>query len=462
MSGMYRVFLGACDSYDPTVIAGVIGRGLVAVGFNRPFAGKVVIKPNVVFAHQIVAPNAYTRPEVIAGLLEAASHGGDRARISIVEKSGTGASTMFAFRRAGYRALAARYGARLVAVEEHRKVRIPLRNGKFHRSVALNADLATRDLLVFMPKLKTNVLADGLTASIKLNVGNFDEQERMIGHDFHLPDKMVDLLEVACPDLIVTDAIDPAVGGNQMTEHAVHLGAIIIATNPVAHDLVAAVALNRDPARIAHLQAAIARGYGPRSLDEVEVVGDLTLAELQARSRDFDLGVTRIEQFPGSFRFLPGQPECRGGCHGIFLDWLYMIKDCQPAKLTRLPRLAVVLGDPGDALAEIEESHVLLVGNCALAAWRARCSRSQARSRRAGVTAFAGCPPTHRTIILMMGLKRRLFGPFFRPDLIVESYLFNVWGRFKGRLRNLGLYTGPDLVPGVGWEDVPPGGGRHA
>lgn len=457
MAEKHRVFLGRCDSYgDPPQIAAVIARGMAAVGAAPP-AGRVVIKPNLVLAHPVHARHCYTRPEFMEALLsvvygEPSGHvagrdggsgspsggggmgaaAGDRAvtdgkavtSVAIVEKCGVGAPTTMAFRRAGYRRLTHRFPVRLVAMEEARKKQVQLTRGKIHSRLTLAKDVADSDYLLFAPKLKSNVLAHGMTAALKLNVGSLDDPERMHHHDFNLDEKIVDILEAANPRLIVTDAIEIAVGGNQMTENGRPLGLVMVADNPLAHDLVAARVLNLDPGGIGHLQAAIRRGYTPASLNEVEVVGDFPLAEIQARTASYDLGFQRVDRFPSPFRIVCGEPYCTGGCHGVFLDWLYMIKDRQPHKITRFPQLTVVIGRAAEP---VEGESVLLVGKCA-------AQSTVVGARRVVRLGRGKCPPTHRDIILWMALNYLIFAPLLRPETVVDAYVIYPFRRLLGRL----------------------------
>lgn len=418
-----QVYLGRCSSYDPQEVAGVICRGLESLGAREIFRGKVAIKPNVVMAHHVHARHCYTRPEFLDGLLsnvyarrEAVSS------VSIVEKCGAGASTSVMFRRAGYGPVAGKYGARLCPLEEGPKVRVPLENGKVHTSLELSREMAGSDVLVFAPKLKSNVLAHGMTAALKLNIGSIDDRERMIGHDQNLDEKIVDILEVARPDLIVTDAIEVAVGGNQMTQAGRHLGLIIMATNPVAHDIAAAHVLNLDPRSIGHLRAAWRRGYTPTALDEIELSGDFPLTGIQATTRGWDLGFMRVDAFPSPLRIVCGEPYCTGGCQGAFLDWLHMMKDRRPDRIESFPSLTVVIGE---VEGPVEGKNILLIGDCA--------ARSPAMDTR--ITRIPGCPPTHRDIILSMWLKHSLLGPFVRADMIWDAYAVYPWRRALGWLR---------------------------
>lgn len=422
----FKVFLGRCQTYDVQEIQGVIARGLDELGVV--VAGEnIVIKPNLVFAHPVHGRNGYTRPEVVEGLVRCLRQRSAGMRITLVEKCGVGVPTRVMFRRAGYYGLSRRLGVKLQPVEEDYLAPVTLEKGKVHRSLRLSRTMVHSDYLVFMPKLKTNVLSGGVTAALKLNMGSITDRERMQGHHHQLDAKIVDILEAACPRLIVTDAVQIAAGGNQMTQGGYHLGVIIMATDPVAHDLVAATILGLDPGKVGHLQEALSRGYGPPGIDAVELTGDVTLEEAGTVVRELiQAEPILVHDFPSPMRITSGQPYCAGGCHGVFLDWLYMIKDRQPHKIDRFPPLQVVIGEPG----KVVEGNVLAVGRCA-------CESGKLRGR---VSRIKGCPPTHRGIILHMWLRHWILGPFVRAELVADAYLVYPLIQFKTWLKR--LFTG--------------------
>ncbi|KLU59479.1 hypothetical protein CEB3_c44650 [Peptococcaceae bacterium CEB3] len=429
-----RVCLMRCSDYSENEVAKAILKGLKIM--NTEIHGRVVIKPNLVFAHAQKAPSAYTRPEVVAGLLEGI-RGPDVSGVSIVEKSGVGVSTHVMFRRAGYRMLAERYGVDLCPLEEEEKRRVPLEQGRVHQSLLLSKKMLEADTLIFMPKLKSNVLAHGLTAALKLNIGSLDDRERMWHHDHLLDEKIVDILSVVYPQLVVSDAVEIAMGGNQMTEHGHALGLIILADNPLAHDLVAARLLHLDPADIGHLQAAIRRGFTPANPDEIEIIGDYPVEEIMAKTAGIATGMMRVEEFASPLKIRCGTPYCTGGCQGIFLDWLHMLKDRSPERLGRLPEIPVIIGQTEE---EITAPRLLLIGDCAIRSLHLHGKRLE----------IAGCPPTHRDLILQMALKTRVLAPFVRADLIWDAYAIYPWRKWLKR-RNRHQGEG-DATEGPPWS----------
>lgn len=422
-----KVIIRRAAGYNPLEIQRLIEEGLEEFGLRNQASGRITIKPNVVMAHKSMAPSAYTRPEFLEGLINSLPRSSDAScRVTISEKCGAGIPTSRMFRRAGYYKLRKKLGVRVRPIEESPKKTIQLSRSKVHRSITTSPDITDADFLIYAPKLKSNVLCQGMTGAIKLNVGILRDLERMWNHNYLLDDKVVDLLEVGYPDFIATDGIEAAVGGNQLTEHGRELGVVIMAVNPVAHDAVCAHILNLDPEKINHIKEAENRGYGSCRLSDIEITGDVRLDELQEKTKDWDLGYMRVDELNCGMDILAGEPYCTGGCHGVFLDWLYMIKDRKPALWKNLPAWTVVIGKySGD----VEAKKVMIIG---------RCSGVQGRLK-AGVKRKIGkCPPKHKDIVLGFLIWGRIFNPLFRLDLIYDSYvcLFFSWCRrlLTGRL----------------------------
>jgi uncharacterized protein (DUF362 family) len=420
MAEKAKVILRRADLYDPDAIAGIIQKGLDEFGLSPRIRGKITIKPNVVMAHHKVTPSAYTRPEFLDGLLSAleAKSGGEMT-ITVAEKCGAAIPTSRMFRRAGYYKLRKKHRFSLRPIEEARKKTVPLNKGKIHQKIRTSRDIAERDFLVYAPKLKTNALSHGLTAALKLNIGILCDGERMWNHNYNLDEKVVDLLEVGYPDFIATDAIEASCGGNHLTQHGRNLGVIIMATDPLAHDVVCAHIFHLDPEKVGHLACARARGYGSLDLGDIEIGGDISLEELRERTKTWDTGFIRAEEVDCNIKILSGEPYCTGGCHGVFLDWLYMIKDRKPALWTKLPSWTAVIGEyKGDVAAE----RLLLIGACTKIDGRV----SAKKKRR-----IRGCPPKHKTLVLLLLLKAGIINPLFRLDLIIDAYPFLFWTWFK-------------------------------
>lgn len=421
-----KVIIRTCPRYDPGIIEKIVKEGLAEFGLSEKIKGKITIKPNIVMAHSKVAPSAYTRPEFIEGLLQALEkEKREKSRITIAEKCGVGIPTSRMFRRAGYYALKKKHKMKILPIEEARKKTIPLQKGKIHKEIRTAREITESNFLIYAPKLKSNVLTQGLTGAIKLNMGLLLDRKRMWNHNFNLDEKVVDLLEVGNPDFIVTDAVEISIGGNQFSQHSRDLSLIIMAQNSLAHDVVCAHILHLDPSRINHLRLAHERGYGPISLEDIEIKGDIALSEIQRKTKGWNTGYIKVDEVDCNVKVLSGEPYCVGGCHGVFLDWLYMIKDRKPELWKNLPPWTVVIGKyQGDISAE----KLMVIGSCSEIQ-----SKVKVRRRRK----IKGCPPKHKDLILWMFLKAGIMSPIFRPDLIIDAYplLFFSWCKrfLKGR-----------------------------
>jgi len=167
------------------------------------------------------------------------------------------------------------------------------------------------------------------------------------------------------------------------------------------------------------------RDYGPLSLEEIEIVGDVSLEEIRIKTKDWKTGFMRVDQVDCNIRVICGEPYCTGGCHGVFLDWLYMIKDRKPRLWKNLPPWTVVIGKyKGDVSAE----RLMIIGSCSEIQGKVK-----ARKRRK----IRGCPPRHKDLVLWMFLKTGILNPLFRLDFIIDAYpfLFFSWCKrfLKGR-----------------------------
>jgi len=421
-----KVILRRAPSYDPAAIEKIIREGLDELGLADFVRGRVTVKPNVVMAHPKVTPSAYTRPEFLEGLIRVLKGRPDVTSITVAEKCGAAIPTTRMFRRAGYYRLKRKYGFRLIPIEEGKRKRVVLEKGVVHKTIKTGRDIAENDFLVYAPKLKSNSLVQGLTAAVKLNIGILCDRERMWNHNYNLDEKIVDLLEVGRPRFIATDAIEISMGGNHLTQHGRHLGLVILSDDPLAHDVVCARIFHLDPRNIRHLALTSARGYGSLDLEDIDLSGDVTLDEVRKTTEGWETGFVRVDDVKSNIRVLSGEPYCGGGCHGVFLDWMYMFKDRKPKMWAKMPPWTVVIGKyKGDVTAD----RLMLIGTCTEIDGRVRARRK---------IRVNGCPPKHKSLVLWLFVKAGIINPLFRLDLIYDAYicLFFSWVRrlVKGRL----------------------------
>jgi len=375
-----------CEEYDRDHLEAIVTEGMQALGY-RP-AGDIFVKPNVVFAGDpaVYGSDACTSPAVVGAALRALGGRGAVERVSLGENSGVGFPTRYCFRQAGYYdevAAAARRSPAVVDIlclDEDRRDTVFV-GGRVHDTLRLSRRLVRADSKVYLPKLKCHCVCR-MTGAVKLNIGICSDDERSVRHDFLLNEKIVDLLSVGWPDFIVMDAIDVGVG-NEAFPKLRRLGLILLGRNPLAVDLVGARLLGLGLDDVPYLEAAVARGYGPRSLDEVELQGDLTslaeLAEQAERIMPYDDDFTawqdvekELSRLGSPLRFVwgpyrPGGDRCLYGCVMALKMFLAAYERYPgPEALATAAPVTFVIGRP-DEVIDGRGHEVILIGSCARA-----------------------------------------------------------------------------------------------
>ncbi|MCK5440193.1 MAG: DUF362 domain-containing protein, partial [Gemmatimonadetes bacterium] len=266
MNEHHRVLIMRCDSYDAARIAGLVNEGMQELGV-RP-SGRVLLKPNAVIAQREGFPHAFTRPEFLDGVLTATKdHAQDLTELSVGERSGITIPTRFCFKEAGYPSVIQKHSVKAHYFDEAKQVPVQLRReGRLRDMIYVPKPIADCDFLINLPKFKAHPWTR-LTLSLKNFIGLQDDRHRLVDHNSHLEQKIVDLQEIIQPHFIAVDAI---VAGQKMmlTPTPFPMGAIVMGTNSCAVDTVCCHMVNVDPHDLIHLRLASERGFGPMTLDE--------------------------------------------------------------------------------------------------------------------------------------------------------------------------------------------------
>lgn len=361
-----KVIIRKCEEYRPDLIQGIIKEAMEELG-EKP-RGKVLIKPNVVTANKQYIFDSYTHLSVVESMVKVLreQHGAD-GNISIGESGGIGLPTRMFFAESDYDKLAKRIKVPLADFNEEECRTVELKRAKWHKTMLMAKSLYEADYKIWMPKLKFHIVVD-ITNALKLNIGILTHKERFLYHDDRLHEKIVDLLEPGFPNLVVTDAI--TVGrGFESSPFPHHLGAIIIANDPLASDVVAAKIMNYEPENILYLKEAKERGYGSLDMKDITVTGDVSWEELAGRMKGVDSPFQDLQKLDTPIRFYEGANRatgriCYGGCicsiKGVMgtADRRYEgnLKNARPG--------AVVMGFyEGDVIHP--DDPVVMVGTCA-------------------------------------------------------------------------------------------------
>ena len=434
-----KVIIRRCGEYDVSKMAGIIREGMEELG-ERP-SGKVLIKPNVVCATRFMK-SAHTDCRVVEAMVNVLRERNAGADITIGESGGMAIPTRLFFHHAGYSSMARRVKVPLKDFNEERQVRIALARAKWHTTMYAAKSLYEANYKIWMPKLKFHNGCH-ITNAVKLNIGILAHKERMLYHDDRLDEKIVDLLEAGYPNLIVSDAVEIGHGA-EFSPYPYHLGAILIANEPLAMDMVGARILNFQPGEVVHLVEASKRGYGSLDFGDIEVSGDVSIEELAAVTASIKTPYTvrwDLEKIKSPISFYIGvNPEtgrkCPGGCPNALAGALATSEIKWPGLLNSQKKMAMVVGYyRGDVVHPNEK--VALIGSCAGVSGKFEAGK---------IVRIKGCPAKGMDQALFLFPRLGIKTPAWSPSSAYEMALFSI---IKGGMYASKLFRKNVENPGV-------------
>jgi uncharacterized protein (DUF362 family) len=368
-----QVFLFHCDEYDAGRIRAIVGQAMAALDL-RP-SGRALVKPNLVCAGEVFA-HAYTRPEVVEGVLGALRdrETPDRpmTELAVGERCAITIPTRMVYKEAGYEPMLERAGAKRYCFEEVPQVEIPLTHEDRLRDYLFTPEpVAKADFFVNCPKFKAHPWTT-VTFSMKNYIGIQDDRHRLIDHDHALNRKVADLQYIIQPQLVVIDAII-AGEGRMLTPIPRNMNLLVIGNNQVAVDSVSCRIIGVDPKTVEHIRLAHERGFGPMAPEAIRLGGDVSLEEAQRRAKGFQVGLVRIEKyFEGTnVQAYAGTPPkdatddyCWGGCPGVMEEVIEILRLADEHCDRKLPRVHLVFGKYDGALDVGYGEKVVFVGDC--------------------------------------------------------------------------------------------------
>jgi uncharacterized protein (DUF362 family) len=368
----HKVLIRRCDEYDAARIRGIVSEGMEELGVKP--SGRVLLKPNVVIAHPEMFPHAFTRKEFLDGVIAATKDRAETVKeLAVGERCGLTLATRWAFKNAGYPEVIKRHGIKAHYFDETKQVPVELKKeGRLRDLIFVPKPIADCDFLINLPKFKAHPWCR-LTLSLKNFIGIQDDRHRLVDHNIFLEQKIADLQEVIQPHFI---AIDGITAGQKMmlTPTPFDLGAIVMGTNSCAVDTVCCHMVHVDPADVVHLRLAAQRGFGPMSLDDIEVSGDFPLDEVRAKTEGFEFCLERIDDYfgedsnisctVGTFPEEHSRDYCWGGCPGALQEAVHIFRAVNPNVEQELGRIRVVVGKVEGPLDLEDDERVVFAGAC--------------------------------------------------------------------------------------------------
>jgi hypothetical protein len=208
---------------------------------------------------------------------------------------------------------------------------------------------------------------------MKNYIGIQDDRHRLIDHDAKLNEKIADLQYIIQPEFLAIDAII-AGEGRMLTPIPKRLNLIIMGNNQCAFDAVCCAIIGVNARDVDHIRMPHERGFGPLDLDQIEISGDVTLAQAQERARGFKVGLIRVEKYfegtnisaySGPPPESEGKDYCWGGCPGAIEEAIEILRQKDKELDSKMPRLHVVFGNYKAQLDVKPGERVVFIGDCA-------------------------------------------------------------------------------------------------
>lgn len=324
---MDKVMVTRCSSYEEEGLFRQMDGHFKALGvYPRLKPGMtVVLKPNLIMRSK-PEQAIITHPAVTAAVGLCVMRAG--CKVLIAESPG-GTYSPGVMKRVyegcGYTEMAQHHGFELYTQCKSREVSLP--QGRVCRRLTVIEPFLERDFFIDIAKLKTHGMM-GFSGAVK---NLFGTVPGLLKPELHcrypekavFADMLLDLCDFIKPDFSVIDGICAMEGNGPTGGERRFVGALLSGASPYALDVAGAGLVGLTPSEILTLKAAAARGWGPRSLQEVLLCGDefssLVVKNFKrARSSSVDF----IDRLPGFLRPLAkrlatpkpviSQKSCRG------------------------------------------------------------------------------------------------------------------------------------------------------
>jgi len=314
---MSDVYISEVLKPDVRSIQAAITAGCQAVpAATRLLAGcaSALVKPNLMgtFNHEIATTNPLVVEAVIAFLQDQGV-----AEIALGEGCSGGASAQEVFDITGLTEMAGRRGIRTIDLEQTEHVEVPTRSRLLLDSVKVAREALGADLLVNVPTLKTHVSTQ-ISVAMKNLKGAIPWTEKRRFHRQGLFESIVDLSSAFPRQLIVVDGTRAMEGMGPMVGELLPLDRILVGTDALAIDLVAARVMGFDPEEVPTVRLAIEAGLG---CAEPAVVGTSIASVKEALGRPFERPVPGHILEPAFGTVVFGEKvcsACQGDMHALF------------------------------------------------------------------------------------------------------------------------------------------------
>jgi len=273
--------------------------------FIRP-GGRYLLKPNL-FTTKRAEEGATTDMRIVLSLAELLRETGAEGFVGECPAMAAYTQPDVVFEGLGVRRLCEEADVELRVLDRERPIRVEVPGGVVLREAWFPESALKADGVINIPKLKTHVLTK-LTCAVK-NLFGLQQGGSKARHHVATrndPESFSNLLldlYAAIRGRVLLNVVDAIVGmegEGPGSGDPVKLGLIIAGDDAVAVDMVCTALIGWDPMEVGTNRLASERGLGPKSLEEIEVLG-LSLDEAR-RPFKRPMGHSSLEPFIKAFR----------------------------------------------------------------------------------------------------------------------------------------------------------------
>jgi uncharacterized protein (DUF362 family) len=285
LPGVSAVHIARAPDYDAD-LAGILQQQYAQFRATVPLQGKrVVLKPNLVEWHREKVIN--TDPSVVAAAIELCKREG-AAEIIVAEGPGHWRNVEYLVSESGLGDVLTRAGVPFVDINHDEPVKTPnLGRLTGLEYLYLSRTIATADVVISMPKLKTHHWA-GATLSLKNLFGTlpgicygWPKNEL---HWRGIDNSIVDIALTRTPELAIVDAIVGMEGDGPLNGTARHVGALVMGHDLVAVDATCCRLMQLDADQVPYLILGNRRKLGRLNAGEIPQLGE----PIQALAQPFE------------------------------------------------------------------------------------------------------------------------------------------------------------------------------
>jgi len=356
---MDRVFVAQVSTSSPEDLRNAIQRGMRALELSLPTHRRILIQPACPWAHPRFAPHVFT-PLPLLEAVRALFSGN-----SLIVGAGSlpGFPSRYTMKQAGYWAWA----------RHHRIPMWPLDEAPSQRSesgIRMPQVVHETDMLIALPRLTGSGFL-GFAGAARHHMFLLSPSDHLQAYP-RLPEVLIDSLRIRPPDLIILDATQVLHRGGELAGEPVAFSLLIIGTNILAVDRLAALLYGLDPMEVSWLRLAIQRGSAPASLKDLQVLGDLSLEDLRCLGER----IVHADPFPERYAWPPqvrvyrSEAEPLWNIPGALMETIWVLEH-GGISLAKARETAIVIGPVGELpRPRTDTAAAILLGDSARADYR--------------------------------------------------------------------------------------------